>query len=462
MSAAQVRPDCHACGSRLAPLAPFCAVCGAVVRDADRVETQVGAAPDRVSTTGVGTGPLGVSPAPAGRRVAALVVDYGASVAVFFAALILLTMALSGAASAGAEGLFMAGLFGVYVIPNLAQVIFLIALLVWEGRTGKTLGNVAVGIRTVSVVAGGPPGFARAFGRRFLEALGNIVIVGSYVIAGSSAWDSSPRKQGWHDKAAGTTMVLAGPGPVAAQRDSRLASQQPLRGMTPSRPALLPPPAPPSPSPSRSPVATRAPALAVPAEGPPAEPTREEGPATVLAGVPRGAVISEVPGFSAVEDELVGESIAAAPPRHGVMAPAEEPAAIPTDGTGHLEDGMDHTRIAAPRPLTTPAVRLEFDTGEVHVITGTGLIGRNPAPAAGRTVEHLIAVNDPGRSVSKTHLEVGLGPEGFWILDRGSTNGTCTVSPDGVRAEVAPGAPVAVPVASTVEFGDRRFRVSVP
>lgn len=118
------------------------------------------------------------------------------------------------------------------------------------------------------------------------------------------------------------------------------------------------------------------------------------------------------------------------------------------------------TRIRAPRPVHAGAYRLQFDTGEALTITGPGLVGRNPAPREGESVEHVIPIDDPDRSVSKTHLAFGVATDGFWVLDRGSTNGTWTVNAEGARAPVPSGVQVPVPVGSTVEFGDRRFTVS--
>ena len=101
-----------------------------------------------------------------------------------------------------------------------------------------------------------------------------------------------------------------------------------------------------------------------------------------------------------------------------------------------------------------------FDDGAAVRVTGTALLGRNPAAAIGETVNQLIDFADMGRSVSKTHLHLQSdGSTGLWITDRGSTNGSSIVAPDGRHEALAPHSPVLAPSGSTVYFGDRHFTV---
>ncbi|GAA1850050.1 RDD family protein [Myceligenerans crystallogenes] len=85
-----------------------------------------------------------------------------------------------------------------------------ISMWVWEGKSGKTLGNLALGIRTVAARGLGPIGFGRAFLRPFLIGVSNIVPgVGPILMLLSPLFDNSGRKQGWHDKAANAVVVDA-------------------------------------------------------------------------------------------------------------------------------------------------------------------------------------------------------------------------------------------------------------
>ncbi len=66
------------------------------------------------------------------------------------------------------------------------------------------------------------------------------------------------------------------------------------------------------------------------------------------------------------------------------------------------------------------------------VLEGTALVGRNPSPREGEALPvQVIAVVDRGRSVSKTHLAIGVDVDGVWLKDRNSTNGTVVTLEDG-------------------------------
>lgn len=421
---------CPACGSALAPGAPFCGTCGASVPATVRASVVAAArtaSQDVSLTSGVG-GATAVTAAPR-RRVAAFFVDQVFVMAVAIAAYVLVAASADAAGALGAGTATVAAVTGLLVVPIVASALVGLAQLIAEGRSGATVGNVALGIRTVRVATTRPPGFGRAFLRRFIESLGGIVVLGQYVVAASSAWDRGRYRQGWQDKAAGTTMVTAASMGSKGARGSGSASA----------------------------------ASGVLADPPPASETRgvDKAPEALVAPRPTG-LINEVPGFAAAESAgsaPVSEStpVTTTPPvlPEAPVAPAEPLPAVEASS----DDALDRTRVAAPKPLHVTTYRLAFDTGESLVVAGAGLIGRNPAPAPGEVTDHVIPITDPDRSVSKTHLAFGIGPDGFWVLDRGSTNGTA-VTADGVRTEAEPGAPVVVPVGGTVEFGDRSFTVA--
>ncbi|MCH1884128.1 RDD family protein [Agrococcus sp. ARC_14] len=118
------------------------------------------------------------------------------------------------------------------------------------------------------------------------------------------------------------------------------------------------------------------------------------------------------------------------------------------------DDDLDVTRA---RPGARPAIAtLAFDTGDRFAISGAALVGRNPAPAAGEVVEHLLPISDDTRSISKTHLLITASP--FAAVDRASTNGSSVVRA-GVEHPLAPGAPFALAVGDVVRFGDRAMTI---
>lgn len=445
---------CSACGTALAPGAPFCGTCGAAVPATVRAAVVAAArtaeesAPARVVAAGA---PL---PAAPGRRVAAFFVDQMLVISVMIATYVIIGAGMAGAPGPGPTD--VAVFTGLLTVPIAASALVGLAQLVAEGRSGATVGNVALGIRTVRVSTTRPPGFGRAVLRRFIESLGGIVVFGQYLVAASSAWDRGRNRQGWQDKAAGTTMV------TAASLGLKRAGAAVPASAVPGSPTRT----------EESGAARRAgrgngevPQRTTSRLD--ASPTGTESPRALdqaLAGVaaPRPTqLISDVPGFAPAGADVDGGTGESTPvhvtPVH-VPAPVALPEPGPTPET-HADDALDRTRIAAPKPLHVTAYRLAFDTGESLVVSGAGLIGRNPAPGQGEVADHLIPITDPDRSVSKTHVAFGIGPDGFWVIDRGSTNGTA-VSADGARSEAEPGARVAVPEGGTVEFGDRSFTVS--
>ena len=104
------------------------------------------------------------------------------------------------------------------------------------------------------------------------------------------------------------------------------------------------------------------------------------------------------------------------------------------------------TELSQPPPA--PKFGLEFDDRSFLVARGRGFIGRNPTPPAGEQTTHLVALTDPTGSLSRTHLEFGIGTSGLWVRDRHSTNGS-EVEVDGHRTFLEPGRAVRVRPAST-------------
>ncbi|WP_146076659.1 hypothetical protein [Rathayibacter tritici] len=91
-----------------------------------------------------------------------------------------------------------------------------------------------------------------------------------------------------------------------------------------------------------------------------------------------------------------------------------------------------HRRPAPGAPMAPPSqglVRLDFATGQHAIVTGNGLIGRQPLPDPNETFRHILAIPDPSRSLSKTHLEFGFDEGGLWVRDRWSANGSILVAP---------------------------------
>jgi hypothetical protein len=119
--------------------------------------------------------------------------------------------------------------------------------------------------------------------------------------------------------------------------------------------------------------------------------------------------------------------------------------------------------VRAPRGLATAVATaapvLRVDSGEQLTLGPFCLLGREPVAADGDPPAHLIKFEDSKLSVSKTHLAYGLDSQGFWVIDRNSTNGTTMIDPSGRRTPCAPGVRQYVPIGSQLQIGQRRITV---
>jgi len=91
----------------------------------------------------------------------------------------------------------------LWAVTGALGLVYWLGIWFWEGRTGRTIGNLLLGLRTVRAEDRSPLGFGRAALRWIVIGLGAIACgVGEFLVALSPAFDKSGRGQGWHDKAA--------------------------------------------------------------------------------------------------------------------------------------------------------------------------------------------------------------------------------------------------------------------
>jgi uncharacterized RDD family membrane protein YckC len=112
------------------------------------------------------------------------------------------------------------------------------------------------------------------------------------------------------------------------------------------------------------------------------------------------------------------------------------------------------TAVPGAAPATWTA---ELDDGRTIALSELVLLGRDPAAADGEDGAQLVAVDDAARSVSKTHLAVGVDARGPWACDRWSTNGSALLGLAGAENTLPPGERVHVGDGAVVRFGDRRL-----
>ncbi len=330
----------------------------------------------------------------------------------------------------------LALLFGLVLDGSVVVVVLCLVMavawgaLVWAQRAARAAGPGMRldGVQIVGLSDGRPLGWGRVLVRWLVFAGLTVTVVG--LIAMLVVMTRHPRRQGWHDLAANAVVIKERP--LAPPR-----SKSAVGRATAGTKAGARPPA------SKAPAATKAAATAKPSEamstnGGSARPGEVEE--TVVVAEPAGDADRSVADETSVDgrDPVDGES---------------------ADDGRSAGDGAD-PETADPVVLAEWMLRL--DDGRDVAVERLVLLGRNPQPRVGEEDATLIKVSDETRTVSKSHLAVGVDASGLYVMDRGSTNGTMVTAPDGGQRPCPPGDVVDVPGGSVVSFGDHWLEVRRP
>lgn len=299
---------------------------------------------------------------------------------------------------------------------------------------GYSFGLLLTGLRLLETDRGTPIGWGRVLVHEVLVVLLGLVPVVGWVLLAVSV-GSHPQRRGWHDRASGATVFDVGVGldPAGGGTSSPRQATERLQ-------ALL-------------------------GEG---DRRRRRGAPERVAVEPFATERDPRPDESNQDDTSVlppvrmEESITPGP-RTRVVPPAPYEQ-VSNVSYRALDDEVERTRLrqartkvayAPSRAQSRPRATLLLWDNRVVVLEGTALVGRNPSPREGEALPvQVIAVIDRGRSVSKTHLAIGVDTEGVWLKDRNSTNGTVVTLEDGQQILCAPEQKVRVPVGASVAFGD--------
>lgn len=404
-----------------------------------------------------------VVPASYGARVGAYLIDGIVPFVLFIPSLIAFISATSMLTSGNYEGAISASQAGTALqwIAVVLTLLFGLAQYRAEANTGMTLGKRAVGLRTVRADTLGPVGFGRVLGRYSIIALGGFLLIGQYVVLLSPLWDSEKRNRGWHDKASNTWVldVKNGPNPLlAAIADHEsIADHEPIvetsaRGIvTVGMPSAMTAAAaeyqlrPESTSElERQPAPTSLPEV----QKEPLLESKLRESASAGAGL-----IAGVPGFTTATP--------VAPMPTALMAPQSPLALLPVTLTvdNYEDDEGDRTRAATGAELRPRGAVLRLDSGEEFPISGTTLLGRNPARDLGEEHVGLVSIADTTRMLSKTHAEIGIDGLRLWVSDRNSTNGTRVRRLDSSEQPVSSAERVYFAPGEMVVIGDRTLEV---
>lgn len=338
---------------------------------------------------------------PPGVEVAPLTARFIAFLVDFLApvAVMITVLAIAGALDPGA-GRVLLNVLAVLIGIGLALVVS------WMYATRAAgPGMRLMKLQLVGMTDGRPIGWARFL----LRAAALWVLIGSFIglIALVVFLPRNPRRQALHDFLVDSVVIAERP--LAPPQAGSAASVG--QGSLPPQQAAPPP---------------------QPVYGPHASPYRQPEPA---AAQPYPPVPVPVPPNPA------STQFPAAPPPPVVTGPSEYPRTATTARSQHegwvagLDDGRD----------------LE--------VAGLILLGRNPQGRPGEDDAELIKIVDETRTVSKTHLAVGVDQSGMFVMDRGSTNGSSVTSAGGVSTPCPPGDVIHVAEGNIVSFGDHWLEI---
>lgn len=339
------------------------------------------------------------------------------------------------------------------------------------GEFAATPGMAAMKLQVVGFYDGRPIGFSRAFIRGVILVLLSVSVVGVIIMA--IVMLLHPRHQGWHDLAVQSVMIkqrqLAPP--VSADRASsaqtapttptaRTARTAPISAVSPNPSPLTPPDG-----------ITAGPIVTRPHDGPPAEPVlvppEAQGPVPTSPATPPLAADLAAPS----SPEPVPEPPRAAPAEAQTQEPPYDGAADPETedaepvGAKAEDDSRTNADPANADPANADPANAKvgwsavLDDGRQIAVEGLVLLGRNPQPRPGEEDAQLIKIADDTRTVSKSHLAIGIDATGLFVVDRGSTNGSIVTTPSGTSTRCGVGDIVYATDGTIVSLGDHWLRI---
>jgi uncharacterized RDD family membrane protein YckC len=428
------------------------------------METPVQGRPNR--ETGL---PPGVEVGPLGKRFVAFLINLSVPVIVSLALVLLLP------STTGALRLTLGVIGAVIMIGWLVVVWYTLAV------RAASPGLRAMKLQVVGFLDGRPVGPARVFLRAFV--FWTLFLTGVGLLIMLIMMLRHPRKQGWHDLAVTAVMIkerlLAPPvqparAATGAQQDSpaQIGSSQPqpsgVRAVAP--PSYAPgqgyAPAgslvPPSPQPGMAPASSGAPYAAAvpPALAAPYGGNAYAAPSQSSPYGPPAYGSSPTPQPSGGELHSPGQP-------GGPMSPS--PQGSPAGASPAYEDMPEYSvspgdfedqSAVGPRSPYVQDWSILLDDGRRIAVEGLVLLGRNPQPKAGEEDAQLIKIADETRTVSKSHLAVGVDAGGLYIVDRGSTNGSTVSTTNGMSSRCRAGEMVRVGDGAIVSIGDHWLEIT--
>lgn len=305
------------------------------------------------------------------------------------------------------------------------------------GTTGLTPAKAMLGLRVVRQSDGARIGVGSALTRVLVLGVAGLPTLGlgAATLGWTAAMDPGRRRRGLHDRIGDAIVVDVRPRPELED----LPDEQPQQLVNLTAMRLLPSPP-------------------TPAQGTPL-------PAVVLAR-------PEQPAAAAPPAAQPAAPAVPPPTPTGGSHRADVPAqpAHPSQNGSRPDPVPAATRIPAPPPPADVATQLReataatrwqvaFDTGETFEVQGLAIVGRRPEPRPGEPVSHVVPLPSSDMSLSKTHAQFQVAPDGaLVVMDRGSTNGSYVVR-RGMSRTLSAGRPSTLLDGDVVRFGDRTMTV---
>jgi uncharacterized RDD family membrane protein YckC len=399
--------------------------------------------------------PPGVEVGPLGKRFVAYLINISVPAIVSFALILLLP------STTGALRLTLGVIGTVIMIGWLVVVWYTLAV------RAASPGLRAMKLQLVGFLDGRPIGLTRVFLRAVV--FWALYITGIGLLIMLIMMLRHPRKQGWHDLAVTSVMIkerLLAP-PVQPSRSAASAQQgspPQVGSMSQPRPSDAPAAARPSYAPGQgyAPASSGAPyAAAVPPGGSAAPYGGNAYPSP-----PQGAPYGAPPYGSSPSSQPSGGEMYSPGQLAGPMSPVSQGSPSVSPGYGDLPDHAASPSDFADQTPTgsgSPYVQdwsILLDDGRRIVVEGLVLLGRNPQPRAGEEDAQLIKIADETRTVSKSHLAVGVDAGGVYVVDRGSTNGSTVSTTNGMSSRCRAGEMVRVGDGAIVSIGDHWLEIT--
>jgi uncharacterized RDD family membrane protein YckC len=416
--------------------------------------------------------PPGVEVGPPGKRFVAYLINLSVPVVVSIALIFLLPT------TTGSLRLTLGVIGAVITIGWLVLIWYTLAV------RAASPGLRAMKLQLVGFLDGRPIGPGRVFIRALV--FWALYITGIGLLIMLIMMLRHPRKQGWHDLAVTSVMIkerLLAP-PVQPARAAVAAAQGPpaqVGNMSQPQPSGVRAASPQSYAPGEGYGSASSPVPSGPLTPPPGMAPASSG-APYAAAVPPGGSASAYGGNAYATpypgapyapspyqpsptsqpsgDELPSPGQQAGPgPQTAQGSPSD---VSPEDMPEYVTSAGDFSNQTAAAP-SSPYVQdwsILLDDGRRITLEGLVLLGRNPQPKAGEEDAQLIKIADESRTVSKSHLAVGVDAGGVYVVDRGSTNGSTVSTTNGMSARCRAGEMVRVGDGAIVSIGDHWIEIT--